>query len=119
MIVTIQSPVEDSENRRNEGALTSNEPIRSERALMPQPSGNGFLAPFVKALATCCVCGFLRRQYRKNPDYPACCEPFVRRSLQGKKSPVRRFLGVLRAKRDKLLKSKKSSEITLRLNSYE
>jgi hypothetical protein len=54
-------------------------------------------------LAACRDCGFLRRQRRKNPDYPACCEAPVRRSLQGKKSPDRRFFGILRAKRDKLL----------------
>jgi hypothetical protein len=32
------------------GALAPNEPIGSERALMPRPGGNNFLAPFVKAL---------------------------------------------------------------------
>jgi tetratricopeptide (TPR) repeat protein len=54
-------------------------------------------------LAACCTCGFLHRQRRKNPDYPACCEPSVRRSLQGKKPPDRRFFGIPYAKRNKLL----------------
>ncbi|MDR1900886.1 MAG: biotin--[acetyl-CoA-carboxylase] ligase [Treponema sp.] len=49
-------------------------------------------------LGACCACGFLRRQRRKNPDYPASLG-----SLQGKKSPCGRFFGVLCAKRNKLL----------------
>jgi hypothetical protein len=40
----------------------------------------------------------LRYQQRKNPDYRGCFG-----CLLVKKSPDRRFFGVLRAKRDKLL----------------
>jgi hypothetical protein len=50
------------------------------------------------ALAACCTCGFFALDAAKNPDYPASL-----RSLRGKKSPDRRFFGVLCAKRDKLL----------------
>jgi hypothetical protein len=50
------------------------------------------------ALAACCTCGFFALDAAKNPDYRGCF-----RSLQGKKSPDRRFLKGLYAKRNKLL----------------
>jgi hypothetical protein len=62
--------------------------------------------PYEHSLAVCYTCGFLCHRRRKNPDYPACCEPSVRRSLQCEKSPERRFLKVLCVKRNKLLVSK-------------
>ena len=49
-------------------------------------------------LAACCTGGFLCPKGPKNPDYRGCLG-----SLRGKKSPIRRFLEVLCAKRNKLL----------------
>jgi hypothetical protein len=46
----------------------------------------------------CCTCRFLRHFVPQKPRLMGSL-----RSLQGKKSPVRRFLGVLSAKRNKLL----------------
>jgi hypothetical protein len=63
--------------------------------------------------------GFCINLCRKNHDLRGRCEPSVQRSLHGKKSSVRRFLGVLHAKRNRLPGNKKKSEIALRLNGYK
>jgi hypothetical protein len=55
------------------------------------------------SLAACCACRFLRHFVPQKPQFTGSCEPLVRRGLQGKKSPDRRFFGVLRVKRNKLL----------------
>jgi hypothetical protein len=54
-IVTIQSPAGIAKIGGTKGLLARkgrplNEPIRSERVLMPRPGGSGFFASFVKSL---------------------------------------------------------------------
>jgi hypothetical protein len=90
-------------------------PIGSERGAATGDSSPSLL----KHRPPAALVDFCAAGTRKNSDYPARYESSVRRSLRDKKSPDRRFLGVLRAKRDKLLENKKSSEITPRLNSYK
>jgi hypothetical protein len=52
----------------------------------------------IPGLAACCTCRFLRHFVPQKPRFMGCFG-----SLQGKKSPNRRFFGVLRARRNKLL----------------
>lgn len=54
-------------------------------------------------LAACCACGFFALDAAKNPRLLGCAYLWYERSLQGKKSPDRRFFGISRAKRNKLL----------------
>jgi hypothetical protein len=87
----------------NPEAEAAGKATASSRILPWQDLVWGVLGPFsypslmVYSLTACCACGFFA-YLCKNPDYPACFG-----SLQGKKSPVRRFLGVSCAKRNKLL----------------
>jgi hypothetical protein len=57
-----------------------------------------YIIGILKFLAACCTCRFLRHFVPQKPRYMGSL-----RSLQGKKSPDRRFFGDLSAKRDKLL----------------
>jgi shikimate kinase len=56
-----------------------------------------------EALAACCTCEFFALDAAKNPRLSGCANLRFDGSLQGKKSPNRRFLKGLYAKRNKLL----------------
>jgi hypothetical protein len=60
--------------------------------LLPPPPvfmATGMAAEAV--LAACCACRFLRHFVPQKPQFMGRCEPLVQWSLQGKKSPDRRF----------------------------